>query len=458
MTVRRRAPRALLLAALILGGALDALAYPVAREREIGERFSLEAAAALPLVRDPTVLEFVNRLGQRIVSTLEGSQPFAYRFHVVRDSQLNAFAVPGGFVYLNSGLILRARTESELAGVLGHEIAHVHAHHVVRQQEKTQLLSYASLAGLLLAAVHPALAAAVSGAGSAVSLSYQREFEREADYLGLRYLRAVDLDRRGMVSFMKRMWAEQRTASLDVPPYWLSHPMTDERITNLESALRDVPSGAPPDRPSFEYLCMQTILQAATSDPIEAVEVSTAVADEDRRLALEGLALLHRGDPAAGRTALETADRRGVPGLGASIGLAALRQGDVDGALRVLRGRLEVEPDDAVARATLGAALVRSGDLAAAREELHAVLEVAPYLDEAEADLAQSYGRAGDQARGFYHLARALELRGDLTRAIANYEKTAERFPKRTGEGDEARRRLEVLREIESGRVIGRHR
>jgi beta-barrel assembly-enhancing protease len=454
----RRRLRALLLAAWILAGTVDATAYPIAREREIGERFSLEAAAALPLVRDPTVLEFVNRLGQRIVSVLEGSQLFAYRFHVVRDSQLNAFAVPGGFVYLNSGLILRARTDAELAGVLGHEVAHVHAHHVVRQQEKTQLLSYASLAGLLLAAVHPALAAAVSGAGTAVSLSYQREFEREADYMGLRYLGAIDLDRRGMISFMKRMWQEQRTTSLEIPPYWLSHPMTDERITNLESALRDLPADAPPDEPTWDYLRVQTILAALTSDPVESVDVPASTGDADRRLALEGLALLHRGDPVAGRKALETADGRGVPGLGAAIGLAAVRQGDVAGALRILRGRLEVEPGDVVARATLGTALLRSGDLAGAREELHAVLEVAPYLDEAEADLAQSYGRAGDEARGFYHLARALELRGDLARSIANYEKVAERLPEGTSEGDEARRRLEALRPIESGRIIGRHR
>lgn len=428
-------------------------AYPIAEEREIGERFALEVAAQLPLVREPAVLEYVNRVGNKIVAALQGSQPFTYRFHVVRDSTLNAFAVPGGFVYVNSGLLLRARTESELGGVLAHEIAHVHAHHVVRQQEKTQLLSYASLAGILLAAVHPALAAAATSAGGAVSLSYQREFEREADAMGLRYMRAVDLDPRGMVSFMKRIWDEQRTMTIDIPPYWLSHPMTDERITNLETALRDLKSTSGTGEASWEHRRMQAVVRALGED------VASPATDETRdahEIALAGLTWLYTGDVAAARSALEKAQARGVPELESAIGLAALRSGDLAEAVRVLRGRVETEPDDVVARASLGTALLRSGDLAGAREELKAALEKAPYLDEAQADLAQSYGRAGDKARGFYHLARALELRGDLERARANFEKAAAGLLEGDPAGDESRARIGVLEEAERGRVLGR--
>ncbi|MGH7897207.1 MAG: M48 family metalloprotease, partial [Candidatus Binatia bacterium] len=147
-----------------------ASAYPIAKERELGERFSLEAASALPLVREAEVVVFVDRMARRIVSRLGAPQPFDYRFYVVRDPQLNAFAVPGGFVYVHSGLVTRVANDSELAGVLGHEIAHAHAHHIVRQQEKSQLLTYTALAGVLLSVIQPALGAAALGASAAGQL------------------------------------------------------------------------------------------------------------------------------------------------------------------------------------------------------------------------------------------------------------------------------------------------
>lgn len=452
--LRRLAAWALALV-LVAGG--DARSYPIARERELGERFSLEAAAALPILRDPTVTQFVSRVGQRIVDRLGSPQPFDYRFTVVRDSQLNAFAVPGGFVYVNSGLLSRVANDAELAGVLGHEIAHTHAHHIVRQQEKTQLVNYAALAGILLSVIQPAIGAAAIGAAGATQLKYQRDFEQEADYLGMRFMREAGYDPHGMVSFLKRISEEQRGNPVNVPPYLLSHPLTDDRITNLEASTKNLVASLHGKKPSFDLLRVQAVVRGLSEDRHavrSAYEKGPRAGPED--LALLGIALIAQGDPAAGARTLEEAQRRGMQGLEGDLGFARLRQGDLDGAVRDLRARVEAEPNDAVARARLGSALLQKGDLVEAREELTLALRGMPWLDEAEYDLGQSLGRSGDTGRGIFHLARALEMRGEVERALTQYEKAEKLLPQGSNEAEEARRRSERLHEIVTQRVIGR--
>src|SRR5262245_19933204 len=129
----RRAAALLVVAAL--GASVPARAVGLAEERELGARFALEARVRVPLLRAPAVSGYLRDVGNRLVSHLD-TQPFAYRFFVVRDPDLNAFAVPGGYVYTHTGLLLGVASEAELAGVLAHELVHVAAHHVVRQQEK----------------------------------------------------------------------------------------------------------------------------------------------------------------------------------------------------------------------------------------------------------------------------------------------------------------------------------
>jgi predicted Zn-dependent protease len=451
----RKTAAGVLALALALAGA--AHAYPIARERELGERFALEAATALPILREPAVVDFVGHIGREMVARLGSPQPFEYRFSVVRDPQLNAFAVPGGFVYVNAGLLARVKNDSELAGVLGHEIGHTHAHHIVRQQEKTQLVSYGALAGMLLSVIHPAIGAAAMGAAGATQLKYQREFEQEADYLGLRYMREAGFDPHGMASFMKRIWEEQRGNPTDLPPYLLSHPLTDERITNLEAATKDIPPKPGWQQPSWRLRRMQAILHALTDDRVSTrARYEAAAGSSAEDLALHGIVLLYHGDAAAGRAALEKARADGARDLEGDIGLARLRQGDLEGALAMLRARTEADPTDAVAHAWLGAALMQKGEFAAAQKELTAALQQTPELDEAEYDLGQSLGRAGQAGEGMYHLAHAFEMRGEIERALGQYEKAEKLLPPGSAEAEEAKQRGEWLRQIVTQRVIGR--
>lgn len=435
-----------------------AIGYPIAEERKLGERFAVEASSALPLLREPAVVDYVNRLGTRIVSRLDAPQPFDYRFAVVRDSQLNAFAVPGGFVYVNSGLLLRVANESELAGVLAHEIGHTHAHHIVRQQEKTKLLNYAAIAGMLLSVIHPAIGAAAMGADATASLKYAREFEQEADYLGVRYMQAAGFDPHGMLTFMKSMWNEQRFMPLDqVPPYMLSHPMTEERINNLEAATKNLPHTAGAERPTFALLRVQAIVAATTGEAgavrrrYEAKQKSGAEAE-----ALLGVTRLYQGDARGALPLLEQARRDGVRGLDGDLGLAQLRAGDLAAAERALRAAIEVDPDDAVARANLGRVLLAWQDYPRAATELARAAEAAPAIDSIEWDLGQAYGKGGQPGPGFYHLARALEMRGEVEQALADYSKAAKLLPPASQDAAIATERAAALEEIAGHRVLGR--
>jgi len=449
--------RRLLAVALALALVGQALGFPITEERKLGERFSIEAAGSLPLIREPVIVDYVTRIGQRIVDRLEGVQPFEYRFSVVRDGTLNAFAVPGGFVYVNTGIVLRAANESELAGVLGHEIGHAHAHHIVRQQEKTQLLSYAAIAAMLLSVIQPAIGAAAMGGNATAQLKYQRGFEQEADYLGIRYMRAAGFDPHGMVSFMKRLWDEQRTMPVDqIPPYMLSHPLTDERITNLEAAVRNVPVDPGAAAPSFGLERVQAVIRALGDDRDAVVSrYEKASTSSARALALYGTVLLYQGDAARALPILEKAKAAGMAEVADDLAAARLRSGDVDGALTALRGRVEADPGDAVAHALLGQALSTKKDYRAAVRELERARELGPELDQVEYDLGQAYGRSGDPAHGFFHLARALEMRGEVEQARAQYEKAEKQLPPNSPEQATAKERAEALGEIAHRRIIG---
>jgi predicted Zn-dependent protease len=119
-------------AAAFLGGGLS-----IEQERQLGEEFAMQLQQYYLVINDPFLVSYINRLGQRLVSQI-GPQPFSYRFHIIDDPTMNAFAVPGGYIYVTSGFIRLMEREGELAGVLAHEIAHIHARHLARQLERSR--------------------------------------------------------------------------------------------------------------------------------------------------------------------------------------------------------------------------------------------------------------------------------------------------------------------------------
>jgi len=160
----------------------------IEKEKQIGEEFVLQLQQVVTLVDDPFLTSYINRLGQRLVSQM-GPQPFKYRFFIIADPSVNAFAVPGGYVFVHTGLIRLMDREGELAGVLAHEISHVYCRHMAKTLEKAKITSIAALMGALAAvflggAIGPGLMAGSMAAGESAMLKYSRDFEQEADATG----------------------------------------------------------------------------------------------------------------------------------------------------------------------------------------------------------------------------------------------------------------------------------
>jgi predicted Zn-dependent protease len=258
-----------------LGEVAQAGFTPV-QERKLGESIMREIHADPSFYDDAEATDYINTLGNRLVaSSTEARQDF--EFFLVRDPQINAFALPGGFVGVNTGLILSAQSESELAGVLAHEIAHVTQRHIARmiaQQKQSQVFSIATLAAALLlsrASGQAAEAAAAFGSAGAIQgqLNFTRANEQEADRVGLQILERAGFDPRAMATFFERLQRATRVYETGAPSYLRTHPLTYERIADIQNRIRDGSYKQVPD--SLEFQLIRAKLKAQLDPPDEAV-------------------------------------------------------------------------------------------------------------------------------------------------------------------------------------------
>jgi predicted Zn-dependent protease len=241
-------------------------------EREIGREFHNEAKKKFSFIKNPQVIEYINFMGKRIEKADE-SPPYRFRFYIINDPQVNAFAVPGGYIYIHSGLILKARTPDELAGVLAHEIAHIKNHHLARQVQKGTILNLATLAAIFLSQGNPAVVTGASAISQTLQLKYSREFEREADRFGLYYMWKAGYDPNGMISFFEKLLREQLVYPQEVPPYLLTHPLTEERINNLEVIIKSEGFFSKKEREDEEFQFIQALVAAETRRQDEVLRI-----------------------------------------------------------------------------------------------------------------------------------------------------------------------------------------
>jgi len=424
-------------------------------EAELGRRFALEAQTKLPFIDDYEVVSYVNRIGERIVGTLDNRQ-FDYRFFVVRDGSINAFAVPGGYIYVCGGLLAAASNDDEVAGVLGHEVAHVHAHHLMRQQEKTQLLSYAALLGMIASIVNPAIGAGAIAANQAAQLHYSREFEQEADYLGARFMKDGGYDPRGMLDFFKKLMIQQEAAASVIPPYLMSHPLSKVRLTNLEAVLKQRQWDRGARHPAnLDLHRVQLIVRARSGSAKDLLEqykrYSDAQPDDGRARYLLGLAYLETGAFNPAKESFEQAQKLGFTEVDRELGRTYLRQRDLPKAREFLSRAAEVDPDDPVAQVNLAKVLEAMNQAEGALRAYQQAVRVAPGLREAQYGLGMLAGRSGRQGEGFYHLAIASKLEGDYEKALSQFEKAV---PLLAGDKEReayAKKEIEELKEFIGG-------
>lgn len=214
--------------------------YSMEKEMALGRQLAQEVQRQARMVDDPLIAEFVNRMGQNLARHSDAKVPFT--FHVIDSSSLNAFALPGGYVFVNAGLIEIAEDEDELAGAMAHEIAHVAARHMTRQATRLEI---ARLAAAPLGAALGGWTgyAAEQGAGLAIPmtfLSFGRKDEAEADYLGVQYAYAAGYDPAGVVSMFEKLESLERKQPGAVSRAFASHPQDADRISRTQREIEQI--------------------------------------------------------------------------------------------------------------------------------------------------------------------------------------------------------------------------
>ena len=241
-------------------------------ERRLGDRIMRDIRSHPQFFEDAEAVDYVNALGDRLVARSADTRQ-KFDFFLIRDNQINAFALPGGYIGLNTGLLLAAQSESEVASVVAHEIAHVTQRHIARmvaQQDGSQLLSLAALAVAILASRtngDAASAAMAFGTAGTVQsqLNFTRENEREADRVGLQILESAGFDVRGMPSFFERLQRATRLLEGSAPSYLRTHPLTFERLADVQNRVESTPYRQVPDTLDFQLVRAKL---KATLDPL----------------------------------------------------------------------------------------------------------------------------------------------------------------------------------------------
>jgi predicted Zn-dependent protease len=212
--------------------------YSLEKEIALGKQLAQEVERQAKIVDDPVIAEYVNRVGQNLVRNSDAKVPFTIK--VLDSEEVNAFALPGGFFFVNSGLILKADNEAELAGVMAHEIAHVAARHGTRQATRGTIINYASLPLIFMGGwTGYAIQEAASLAIPLGFLTFSRSFESEADMLGLQYMYKTGYDPTAFVDFFEKIETLEKKKPGTMAKVFSTHPMTDDRIAAAQKNIAE---------------------------------------------------------------------------------------------------------------------------------------------------------------------------------------------------------------------------
>jgi len=400
-------------------------------EVRISREFRREAKKVLKFVNDPEVERYIDRIGRRILAAT-GPLSFDYRFFVVDEDQLNAFSVPGGSIYVYTGLIERTKNTDELAGVLGHEITHAKNHHMARASGP-DAVSILSLLAMVALARSGSGAQAAGMVGQAVSatrqLAFSRQLEMEADTLGTRYMAAAGYDPKGTIEFLKILDQERALNPVDVPAYILSHPISQERIANAELVVKSLGQTQPRTDDPTALKKVQIVIRmdrANRDDVVHDYEKLVKQAPRNPELLyLLGYAQQRQGQLSEARANYEQA-RKIWPenaGLQRDLGRLYGEMGDFVKARTAFDQSLAIEPNEPLTYLYLGEMLEKSGDLRSAVGSYLNAQNLAPLWDRPLYKLGMLYGKLDRPGDGYYYLGRAFALQDEDDKAINNLER-----------------------------------
>jgi beta-barrel assembly-enhancing protease len=218
--------------------------YSIEKEIALGKQMAQEVERQAKIVNDPVIAEYVNRIGQNLVRNSDAKVPFTIK--VIDAEEINAFALPGGFFFVNTGILINADSEAEMAGVMAHEIAHVACRHGTRQATRGQIARLATIPLIFMGGWTGY--AIYQGAGLAIPmgfLTFSRAMEAEADYLGLQYMYKAGYDPTAFVDFFEKIQSKEKKKPGSMSKVFASHPPTDDRIKNSQKEIQEILKAKP---------------------------------------------------------------------------------------------------------------------------------------------------------------------------------------------------------------------
>jgi len=435
------------------------------QERQLGEDIMRQIRASPQYLDDPEVVDYINGLGYRLVANAPNIEQ-QFEFFVLNDKTVNAFALPGGFVCVYTGLIVTTQSESELAAVMAHEIGHVSQRHIARlftQQKQAGIASMAALALAILAArSSPDLAqAAVAGAQYATyqtAVNFTRDNEREADRVGIQILEKSGFDPRAMPAFLEKLQRAYRLYETNAPSYSRTHPLTYERIADAEARVQGLPYKQVPD--SLDYQLIRARLEAREMSPRDGVAFFDDVLTEKKTVndvpARYGLvmSLMRLKDFSRAAREMTTLLAQGPDSaiVVALAGRVRAASGDARGALELYAGAMKHFPHNRAITYDYARVLLDN------KRPQEALQLVARALEYSHSDprlyqlQAESFAALGEKLQQHRSLAEAYVALGSLPAAIDQLQ-----IGLKSGDGDfyqlsSAEARLKELRALDAER------
>jgi len=450
---------------LFLFGSLTrwAFALTTEEERKLGKQVLLELQRNVNFVNDLNLQTFVEKVGHSLVDQA-GPTPFEFKFYVVNAPDPNAFAIPGGYIFVTTGLIVLAENEQEVAGVLGHELAHVMRRHISQLIERSKRINIASMVAVLAAMLaggggvgSQAASAMAMATAEAITLKYTREMETDADQNGLQYTIKAGYDSNGLIAFLNKLDKLSLASAPKVPSYLLTHPLTESRISLLENLIKvtQKPSGPFRTIPNFKR-----------------VQVKAFVEEREPHVAITHFQSLIDANPQ---------DVNGYYGLG----LAYRKMGRFDKSIEVLQTAHSFAPNDLDILKERGVAYFLSGKLDQAMEDLETVrskpstgagqnndlltfyylgrtyqekgelpkalplfLKVqkeASFFIDVHFNLGSAYGRMGKKGLSHFYFGKYFKLRGDQKNALLHFRTAIEWLERGSPEREEAQWEVKEL-------------
>ncbi len=402
----------------------------IQEERELAREFMAVVKAKYELIEDPLIVDYVNRVGKRIMAGIP-PQPFDYEFHVIHEDVYNAFATPAGHIFINSGLLAALTSEDELAGILGHEIAHVVCRHISDRIENSKKIGMATLAGMVAGvllgaggagAAASALTVGSVAAGQTATLAYSRENEMQADQLGLDFLTDAGYGGEGLLTSLQKIRSKQWYGSEQIPTYLTTHPASEARMSYIDNWLHQHHDAGSEKRPDVgDFVMVRTRVIALYTDArlaLDHFKAAVAARPEDA-MANYGYALtLSRTDRWSDAAVYM---RRAIEGNALAtpmlqdLGKIYFHSGQYAKALDALStGEPEKYPEGQLYR---GRIQLETGHLAEARETFEALIREHADYTQAYYYLGESNGRLGDMFGAHYNLGRFYQRKGDRKNA-----------------------------------------